>query len=153
MTSALAPHRARLRLPTDWRLLCGLPISNSVTFRRGEESRNAFLFFSFYLEGVRLAHCSVLVRFPCGKHTAVPRPDMLLHTTLPLPPLPPSIPWCSHTALSGSLHHHLLHHRPQQQHTNMQTHVSALTITAAHLHPSLVQVLLCIMKLLTYVLN
>lgn len=70
-------------------------ISNSMTFRWGGvgglASRNAF----FYLEGLRLAHCSVLVRFPCGKHTAVPRLDMELHTTPPLPGIHPSVfPHC-----------------------------------------------------------
>lgn len=111
------------RLPTDWRLLCGLPISNSMTFTWGVGGKQKCF---FYLEGLRLAHCSVLVQFPCGKHTAVPRLDMLLliahppHTVQPSS-IHPSIPWCSHTALSGTLcyttpptsfpmlEHHLLH--------------------------------------------
>lgn len=99
---SLGTVRGQTRLTTDWRLLCGLPISNSMTFRGKKKAEMRF----FYLEGVRLTHCSALVQFPCGKHTVVPRLDMVLHTPSLHPSLGvPTLP-CLGRCISTHTHTH-----------------------------------------------
>lgn len=73
--SPAGPHQTADRLEG----LCAVDsrISNSVTFRwevgGGQGLGGLEMPFFSYLEGLRRAHCSAWVQFPCGKHTAVPR--------------------------------------------------------------------------------